>query len=106
MAFRVFKRLRDLLDVDATNIGDGKVPVYRSSSSKHEYETVSGGSGAPTDATYIVQTANGSLSAEQVMGSLATGLVKNTTTTGVQSIATANVDYSTPAFAIAMGVAL
>ena len=44
------------------------------------------GGGAPTDATYIVQTANGSLSAEQAMGALGTGLVKNTTTTGVQSI--------------------
>lgn len=42
--------------------------------------------GAPSDATYITQTANGSLSAEQAMGSLGTGLVKNTTTTGVQSI--------------------
>jgi len=28
-AFRIIRRLRDLLDVDATNIGDGKVPVYR-----------------------------------------------------------------------------
>ncbi len=46
----------------------------------------SGGGGAPTDATYITQTANGSLSNEQAMGSLGTGLVINTTTTGVQSI--------------------
>lgn len=52
------------------------------------------GGGAPTDATYIVQTANGSLSNEQAMGALATGLVKNTTTTGVQSIATPGVDYA------------
>lgn len=44
------------------------------------------GSGAPTDATYIVQTANALLSAEQAMGALGTGLVVNTTTTGVQSI--------------------
>jgi hypothetical protein len=41
---------------------------------------------APVDATYITQTANGTLTNEQAMGSLATGLVKNTTTTGVQSI--------------------
>ncbi len=52
------------------------------------------GTGAPTDATYIVQTANASLSAEQAMGSLATGIVKNTTTTGVQSIAVLGRDYS------------
>lgn len=41
--------------------------------------------GAPTDATYITQTANGSLSAEQALGSLSTGYMKVTTTTGVVS---------------------
>lgn len=55
--------------------------------------TVIGGSGAPTDATYITQTANGTLSAEQALGSLATGILKNTTTTGVLSIAVAGTDY-------------
>lgn len=54
------------------------------------------GTGAPTDATYIVQTSNGSLSAEQALGSLATGIVKNTTTTGVLSIAAAGTDYYNP----------
>jgi hypothetical protein len=44
---------------------------------------------APDDAKYIVQTASSGLSAEQALGSLATGLLKNTTTTGVLSIATA-----------------
>ena len=44
--------------------------------------------GAPVDATYITQTANGSLLSEQAMGALGTGAVWNTTTTGVQSIAT------------------
>jgi hypothetical protein len=56
-----------------------------------------GGSGAPSTATYITQTADGGLSAEQAMGALGTGLVKNTTTTGVQSIATAT-DVNTPLF--------
>ena len=56
----------------------------------------SGGTGAPTDATYITQTANGSLSAEQALGSLSTGLLKNTTTTGVLSIAAAGTDYVAP----------
>lgn len=51
---------------------------------------------APADATYIVQTASSGLSAEQAMGSLATGLVKNTTTTGIQSIASAGTDYVAP----------
>jgi hypothetical protein len=45
-------------------------------------------------ATYLVQTASSDLSAEQAMGSLATGLVKNTTTTGVQSIAAGGTDYA------------
>lgn len=43
-------------------------------------------SGAPTTATYLTQTADGGLSAEQAMGLLTTGIVINTTTTGVQSI--------------------
>ena len=41
------------------------------------------GSGAPSDATYITQTANGSLSAEQALGALSTGCLGSTTTTGV-----------------------
>lgn len=44
---------------------------------------------APSTAKYIVQTADAGLSNEQALGSLATGLLKNTTTTGVLSIATA-----------------
>lgn len=44
------------------------------------------GSGAPTDATYLTQTCNAGLSNEQCMSALGTGLVLNTTTTGVQSI--------------------
>lgn len=41
------------------------------------------GSGAPTDATYIVQTANGTLSAEQALAALSTGCAGIATTTGV-----------------------
>ncbi len=51
---------------------------------------------APTDATYIVQTASSGLSAEQALGALATGMLKNTTTTGVLSIGTAGTDYTSP----------
>ena len=54
------------------------------------------GAFAPTSATYIVQTANGTLSAEQALGALATGMLKNTTTTGVLSIGTAGTDYTAP----------
>lgn len=51
--------------------------------------TVSGGGpggGAPTDAKYITQTCHADLESEQCMGALESGLVLNTTTTGVQSI--------------------
>jgi hypothetical protein len=50
------------------------------------WTSTGGGSGAPTTATYITQTADAGLSAEQAMGALGTGLVKSTTTTGAQSI--------------------
>lgn len=42
---------------------------------------------APTTASYIVQTADGALSGEQVLASLGTGILKNTTATGILSIA-------------------
>jgi len=45
-----------------------------------------GGGGAPTLATYLVQTVANKPTNAQVMASLGTGLVINTTTTGVQSI--------------------
>ena len=52
--------------------------------------------GAPNDATYLVQIANGSLPNEQAMGALATGIVKNAATTGIQSIAVEGTDYYKP----------
>lgn len=57
----------------------------------------------PPNSTYITQTADSTLSAEQALGSLATGLVKNTTTTGVLSIATAGTDYQEAATPYAAG---
>lgn len=56
----------------------------------------SGATPAPVGATYITQTADGTLTNEQALGALATGLLKNTTTTGVLSIAVAGTDYETP----------
>lgn len=47
-----------------------------------------GGGGAPADATYITQTPNASLSNEQALSTLATGLLKVTTATGVLSSVT------------------
>lgn len=54
---------------------------------------IGAGAVAPTNATYITQTANSSLSAEQALSSLSTGLMKVTTGTGVLSTATAGTDY-------------
>lgn len=52
--------------------------------------------GADALGTYLVQTATNAPANAQIMASLATGLVKNTTTTGVQSIAVAGTDYQLP----------
>jgi hypothetical protein len=55
-----------------------------------------GSGAAPADATFIVQTPDGTLTNEQALSALATGVLKNTTTTGVLSIATAGTDYTSP----------
>lgn len=52
--------------------------------------------GAPADATYILQTADPALAEAQALSALATGLVKNTTGTGVLGIAEPDVDYVGP----------
>ena len=64
------------------------------------------GSSAPADATFITQTVNGTLTNEQAMSALASGIVYNTTTTGVQSIATAGTDYVLPGGNVATATAL
>lgn len=51
---------------------------------------------APTNATYITQTANATLTNEQALSSLSTGIVKVTTGTGVLSTAVAGTDYLAP----------
>lgn len=57
------------------------------------YVSVAGGAGggsggAPTTATYITQTPDSTLSAEQALSGLASGVMLNTTTTGVVTIYT------------------
>ncbi len=49
---------------------------------------------APVGATFITQTPNAVLTSEQALSLLATGLVKNTTATGVLSIAIVGTDYA------------
>lgn len=69
----------------------GQLYVYNGSS----YTQISGG-GAPTDATYVTQTPDSTLTNEQALSALSTGILKNTTTTGVASIAVAGTDYLAP----------
>ena len=68
---------------------DGQLKCKNSSGTS----CLSSGGGAPTSATYITQTADGTLSNEQALSSLSTGLVKVTTGTGVLSTASASTDY-------------
>lgn len=54
------------------------------------------GGAAPTNATYITQTPNTTLTNEQALSLLATGILKGTTSTGVVSIALSGTDYEAP----------
>ena len=62
--------------------------------------------GAPNDAFYITQQADGTLTNEQSLAALSTGLVKVTTTTGVLSTAAAGTDYVVPGGNVATATAL
>lgn len=88
------------LGIQADNPGSDRLVFYDFSGTNLGYLTVgsglnitgttitaSGGPGAPSDATYITQVLSSGLSAEQALASLATGILKSTTTTGVVSIA-------------------
>lgn len=55
-----------------------------------------GGGGAPTTSKYLLQQPDGTLPNAQAMSALSNGLVKNATTTGIQSIATQGTDYYAP----------
>jgi hypothetical protein len=85
----------DLDDVPATYVDQaGKYVKVNATEDGLEF-AAGGGGGAPADAKYIVQELNAGLDAEQSLGELATGIVKNTTTAGVGvlSIAVAGTDY-------------
>jgi hypothetical protein len=59
--------------------------------------SVDGSASVPFANKFIAQgTADSGLTNAQFMGALATGIVKNTTTSGVQSIAVAGTDYQAP----------
>jgi len=61
---------------------DNEIVKYDAASDKFVLES-DGGSGAPTDATYITQTADATLSAEQALSALSSGIMRVATTTGV-----------------------
>lgn len=65
------------------DLGAGKLKCSEDGGAYADCVGGGGGGGAPTDATYITQTANGSLSAEQALASLSTGIMRVATTTGV-----------------------
>lgn len=63
-----------------------------------------GSTPAPVNATFIVKTPDATLTNEFAMSTLATGMVKNTTTTGVPSIGVAGTDYSAGTSALGTGI--
>jgi hypothetical protein len=85
---------KDLTAYNSQGIPLWKVTMGASaiSSVTDERTWVQRGAGALTS-KFIIQTTDSSLPNAQVMASLGTGIVKNTTGTGVQSIATAGSDY-------------
>lgn len=78
------------------NTGSSGAPAYHVIA----YSELSGTPTIPSDisgAPFITKTADGTLTNEFALGSLATGLLKNTTTTGVPTIAVEGTDYLGPA---------
>lgn len=61
------------------------------------------GSGAPTTVPFITTVPDGGVSAEFALSTLATGLLKNTTGTGIPTIAVLGTDYLSPASSITNG---
>jgi hypothetical protein len=87
-------------DVAADAPADGDLLTWNDGLSQWEPQPPSGG--APASASYITKVAEAGLSNEFALGSLATGILKNTTTTGVPTIADVN-DISAPVFAADAG---
>lgn len=71
------------LTAASTPDGTELVPCVQGAASKKCTVTQIISSTAPNSATYLMQTANGSTSAEQALGALSTGCLGSTTTTGV-----------------------
>lgn len=88
---------------------NGVVPISDGSGSPGESLNawVTDGSGsAPADAKYIIQTVNASLPNAQILSVLATGLLKNTTGTGILSIGVSATDYVAPGIVTTSGLTM
>lgn len=71
-------------DTPASYSGEGgNCAIVNVGETALEFGSCGAGGGAPTDATYITQTANGTLTNEQAIGALASGIMRVATTTGV-----------------------
>ncbi len=96
--------------IDLQTAGSSKFSVDKSGNVTAA-GTITGSSGgsAPVDATYITQTANSTLTAEQALGGLSTGIMRVATTTGVVTSLTdssgiaANVSDETGSGALVFG---
>lgn len=86
------------LAANGTNCPSGQAAMGVDASGNAEgcFQPSGGSGGAPTTAAYITRTTDTTLTNEFAMSTLATGLVKNTTTTGTPSIAVAGTDYVAP----------
>lgn len=62
---------------------DGNCAEFDSNGNIVDSGGVCGGTGAPTDATYVTQTSNATLSAEQALDALASGIMRIDTAAGV-----------------------
>jgi hypothetical protein len=80
----------------------GTISITQASSSTNGYlsstdwNTFNGKGADVSGASFITKVAESGLSNEFALGSLATGLLKNTTTTGVPTIAISGTDYEVP----------
>lgn len=70
--------------------------VYTKTETNTQIALALAAASAAPNAPYLTQTPDATLTSEQAMSLLDTGLVKNTTGTGVQSIAVGGVDYEVP----------
>jgi len=82
------------IEIYGKDNGSGVTKIYALDSAGTETNILDSSTGAPIDATFITQTANGSLTNEQALSGLSTGLMQVTTTTGVISSVTTSAGVS------------